>query len=127
MTTTRLAAPPPLPWLLAALSRPHRGLTLGLGAVALLLGSLAQAQTLTYGPILGRGLTPDRMIIKWGTDADSDPTSVFYRPRGSLRPFLQIDGSFARDHEVWLADLLPGQSYEYFVTSGAARSAPTRG
>lgn len=120
MTPTRPAAPVlSARWLLTPWARP----LLGCAAVLLLTG-LAQAQSLTYGPLLGRGLTPDRMIVKWGTAADNDPTSLFVRPRGSARPFLQIDGAAARDHEVWIAGLVPGQSYEYFVRSGAARSAP---
>lgn len=81
----------------------------------------AAAETITYGPILGRGQTPDRMIVRWGTQGASDPTTLRYRRKGD-GTFLAVTGGAARDHEVIVKGLSLGTQYEYQVESGTAMS-----
>ena len=69
---------------------------------------MAAAQTLTYGPILGRGQTGDQMIVRWGTSATSDATSVVVRKQGDSA-WLTVAGAAARDHEVILTGLELGK------------------
>jgi hypothetical protein len=83
---------------------------------ALLAAAPAAAQSLTYGPLLGRGHTPDQSIVRWGTGAATDATSVAYRKKGAAMWQLQSGGA-ARDHEVILTGLAPGETYEYEVRS----------
>lgn len=83
---------------------------------SLLAGPSASAQSLTYGPILGRGHTPDQSIVRWGTGAATDATSLAYRKKGAAMWQLQSAGA-ARDHEVVLTGLAPGETYEYEVRS----------
>lgn len=87
--------------------------SLALGA---LCPAVAAAQTLTYGPILGRGQTGDQMIVRWGTSATSDATSVVVRKQGDSA-WLTVAGAAARDHEVILTGLELGKVYEYEVRS----------
>jgi hypothetical protein len=87
------------------------------------LSSVASAQSISYGPILGRGVTPDQMIVKWGTGSAADSTSVSYRPKGSTAPFTTVTGAAAKDHEVVLTGLTLDSQFEYYVSSGAAKSA----
>lgn len=87
----------------------------------LALGSSAIAQTITYGPILGRGVTPDRMIVRWGTTKYDDTTKLYVRPQGA--EFFTIQAGFsARDHQVELQNLSLDRVYEYYVESGETRS-----
>src|SRR5204862_13892 len=73
----------------------------------------------------GRGATPDKMIVKWGTDGNADPGSVSFRLKGTQK-MTTVSGPAARDHEVVLSGLGLDTLYEYSVTSGAAQS-PTFG
>jgi hypothetical protein len=96
--------------------------------VSVLFGTLgfaanAGAQTISYGPIIGRGITPDKMIVKWGTGAAGDPGTLSYRPKGSAAAFTTVNASTAKDHEVVIAGLGVDAQYEYFVQSGTAKSA----
>lgn len=84
----------------------------------------AAAQTMVFGPILGRGLTPDQMIVRWGTADAADGTTVYYRPRGT-GTFQMAQGAAGQDHEIVLSGLRPGTTYEYAVRSGVTQS-PTR-
>jgi hypothetical protein len=95
-----------------------------LSVVALVaLAATAHAQNLTYGPIVGRGATPDQMIVRWGTDASTGPSSLAVRVLGS-GAFVPVDGSEtdggggAFDHETTLTGLALDTSYEYEVTVG---------
>lgn len=83
--------------------------------------TLAAAETITYGPMLARGPTPDTMIVRWGTMGNSDPGVVSWRKKGDTS-FATANGSAARDHEVVLSGLTPGTDFEYSVTSGSASS-----
>ena len=89
-------------------------------AVILLCAAGAEAQQMTYGPILGRGRMGSEMIVKWGTLA-SEATTVSWREKGTST-FTSTQGTNARDHEVVLGGLAPGKAYEYFVESGSAKS-----
>lgn len=84
------------------------------------LGS-ASAETLTYGPFLARGVTPDTMIVRWGTTGAGDPTTLRLRQKGQTAFMLQA-GTAARDHEVLVSGLKASTIYEYSVESGTARS-----
>ena len=97
----------------------RRGAVFFAGAVlaaSLFTGQTASAQALTYGPILGRGYTPDQTIVRWGTGGAADATTVAYRVKGAMTWQLQT-GAAARDHEVILTGLTAGQTYEYEVRS----------
>lgn len=85
------------------------------------LGS-ATAETMTYGPFLARGLTPDTMIVRWGTKGATDPTRLKLRQKGQTT-FAMTTGAAARDHEVIVTGLKPSTIYEYSVESGTASSA----
>src|SRR5205823_1163714 len=85
--------------------------------------SLAFAQSLTYGPILGRGVTGDRMIVKWGSGSATDPTAVQLRKKGATA-FSTVNGAAAADHEVELSGLAVDTEYEYQV-AGATHSFTT--
>lgn len=97
------------------------------GTALALLGGLglctvARAETITYGPMLTRGATPDRMIVTWGTQGKSDPGQVAFRKKGDTA-FTMATGGSARDHQVVLTGLATGSEYEYSVKSGSAASA----
>ena len=57
--------------------------TIGVCLGVLTSGGVAWSQSITYGPILGRGVTADQMIVKWGTGATNDPTSAAFRVKGA--------------------------------------------
>jgi MYXO-CTERM domain-containing protein len=99
----------------------YRMVAIGLVFCSLFRGPAARAQTLTYGPILGRGVTPDHMIVKWGTAAQGDPSQISYRVKGAAT-FQTLPFAAARDHEGVLTGLTLGTTYEYYVTSGKAKS-----
>lgn len=91
-------------------------------AVALALPSVACAETFTFGPIIGRGLKPDTMIVKWGTDTSGTASTVYLRKKGDTA-FTTVAASTGRDHEAWLKSLAAGTVYEYYVETGAQKSA----
>jgi 3',5'-cyclic AMP phosphodiesterase CpdA len=104
----------------------HRSLllawTAGFSLALLLVGpSCAAAETLTYGPFLSRGVTPDSMIVRWGTAGMADPTTVKVRRKGET-VFAMQAGAPARDHEIVLRGLQPSTVYEYAVESGTVLS-----
>ena len=55
-----------------------------LAVVGLATPSANAAPVLTYGPIIARGATPDKMIVHWGTDsaAANNVATVSYRTQG---------------------------------------------
>ncbi len=82
----------------------------------------ANAQNLTYGPIVGRGATPDQVIVRWGTDASTGTSSLALRVLGS-GAFVPVagsetGGSGAFDHATTLTGLTLDTRYEYQVTVG---------
>jgi MYXO-CTERM domain-containing protein len=85
-------------------------------AASLLTADLAAAQSLTYGPILGRGYTPDQMLVHWGTGSANDATAVAYRKKGDSN-WQMVSGAATRDHELTLGGLTAGTTYEYEVRS----------
>lgn len=91
------------------------------GLVLFALPALGVAETLTYGPMLVRGATPDTMIVRWGTQGNTDPSQVSLRKKGDAT-FAMISGAAARDHEVFLSGLSLGTEYEYAIKSGSASS-----
>lgn len=93
-----------------------------MGALTLAGPSCATAETLTYGPFLSRGRTPDSMIVRWGTAGMADPTTVKVRKKGDTAYMMQA-GSPARDHEIVLGGLRPSTVYEYTVESGTVLSS----
>lgn len=95
---------------------------LAVGASLIACAPSAYSQTITYGPIIGRGLTGDSMIVKWGTQNAADSTQVSFKAKGAAS-YSVVVGSAAKDHEVVIKGLAPGQVYEYFVTSGMKSSA----
>lgn len=82
----------------------------------------AVAETITYGPMLVRGATADTMIVRWGTQGNSDPGEVAFRKKGDAA-FTMTPGGSARDHEVVMKGLTTSTEYEYSVKSGTASSA----
>jgi hypothetical protein len=84
----------------------------GLVFTAFLVGVLAPAdgwaQQISYGPIIGRGVIPDKMIVKWGTGSASDGTQVSWRKKGDAT-FQVATGTASRDHEftTWPAPGAP--------------------
>lgn len=86
------------------------------------LPQLAAAETITYGPMLVRGATPDTMIVRWGTQGASDPGLVSFRKKGDVS-FNMVSGGNSRDHEVLLKGLSVGTEYEYSIASGSATSS----
>lgn len=104
---------------IARAARPMRRQTLSacLLASALASAPLAAQAAFTYGPILGRGPTPDSMVVRWGTAA-SAPTELRYRRAGESA-FAAVSGPAGIDHEVVVTGLAPAATYEYVAASGA--------
>src|SRR5436190_9222194 len=102
------------------MNRPAR-IVMACSAILAGTASVASAQTFTYGPIIGRGATPDKMIVKWGTGVAGDTTAVSFRKKGAAT-FQTVTGSASRDHEVVLTGLTEGTAYEYYAASGATQS-----
>ncbi|MGZ6780933.1 MAG: metallophosphoesterase, partial [Mycobacterium sp.] len=105
--------------------RPLSGIAVAIG---LLFAAVAQAQTLTYGPIIGRGVTPDKMIVKWGTSS-SAPATLYYRPHGTtvyqtITATASCGHSPSCDYEADLTGLAVGASYDYYVSPGGAAASP---
>ena len=104
-----------------------------LAAVILILLSLAApradaAVTLTYGPIISRGATPDSMIIHWGTDstAANNNTTVSFRVKGTTSAQTATatrvciaDSAAKCDYEVTVPSLTVATEYEYAVAGNA--------
>lgn len=82
----------------------------------------AWSQTITYGPIIGRGVTADQMILKWGTGSAGDATAAGFRLKGA-GTFTAVTGTASKDHTVVLTGLSPDTQYEYYVNTGAKQSA----
>lgn len=95
---------------------------LAVGASLVACAPSAYSQTITYGPIIGRGFTGDSMIVRWGTQNAADSTQVSFKAKGAAS-YTVTTGSASKDHEVVIKGLAPGQVYEYFVTSGMKSSA----
>jgi 3',5'-cyclic AMP phosphodiesterase CpdA len=88
----------------------------------------ATAQSLSYGPVLGRGATADKMIVKWGTSSSGSNPQVSYRVHGATAyQTAAATSSCAHapscDYEVVLTGLSASSSYDYYVSTGAASSA----
>jgi acid phosphatase type 7 len=83
----------------------------------------AFAAPLTYGPILGRGVTGDRMLVKFGLPS-SQASSVYVRKSGA-GAFSSVAASESCahaprcDYEAELTGLDADASYEYYVAAGA--------
>lgn len=89
---------------------------------AVLVGGagIASAQTLTYGPIVGRGAMPDQLVVKWGTDASTGTAALSFRPL-STGNFATVRGTESKndagsfDHAATLTGLSLATEYEYRV------------
>lgn len=80
------------------------------------------AAEFTYGPILGRGATPDSIVIRWGT-AGSAPTELDFRTGGGAT--ITRTGAAGTDHEVVLEDLALSRTYDYVARSGGEQASAT--
>lgn len=80
-------------------------------------------ERLTYGPILGRGLHGDTMLVKWSTTPSPAPSRVHLRKKGEPA-FAAVPATAGREHEALLRDLAPGTVYEYYVETGPERTRP---
>ena len=74
----------------------------------------------TYGPLIARGVTADKMMVHWGSAATLTPT-VQYRPMGAAT-FQTVTGAGACsgsncDWEAVITGLSPGSAYEYQIPS----------
>src|SRR5262249_47930162 len=108
--------------------------TVGAALVVLGIGTFvsvarAQAPALSYGPIIGRGQTPDKMIIKWGTNAAVATPTISYRVTGAAAYQTatgtgKCPSANQCDNEVWLSGLSLGTQYDYATGSGAALGPP---
>ena len=102
------------------------GITIAL--VGLAAPAAHAAATLTYGPIISRGATPDKMIIHWGTDssAGNNNTTVTYRVKGSATSktatatrVCVADSGAKCDYEATIPALTVATEYEYSVAGNA--------
>jgi MYXO-CTERM domain-containing protein len=102
------------------------GITLAL--VGLAAPVAHAASTLTYGPIISRGTTGDKMIVHWGTDdvAGNNSVDVQYRVKGSATVLTatatrvcKADSAKKCDYEATLPALAVGTEYEYAVGGNA--------
>jgi MYXO-CTERM domain-containing protein len=86
------------------------------------------APTLTYGPIISRGATPDKMIIHWGTAANTDSPTVTYRVKGSATTQTATathactNSATNCDYEAIVPSLTAATEYEYAVAGNAVDS-----
>ncbi|HEX6837203.1 MAG TPA: fibronectin type III domain-containing protein, partial [Polyangia bacterium] len=72
----------------------------------------------TYGPIIARGVTADKMMVHWGSSATLTPT-VQYRPTGTAT-FQTVTGAGSCsgsncDWEAVITGLTPGAAYDYQI------------
>src|SRR4051794_5998900 len=77
----------------------------------------------TYGPIIARGVTGDKMMVHWGSAATLTPT-VQYRPMGTAT-FQTVTGAGKCsgsncDWEAVIPGLSAGAAYEYQVPTDTA-------
>lgn len=88
----------------------------------------AAAPTLSYGPILGRGATPDKMIVHWGTDstAANNVTTVQYRLHGAATAtsatatrVCSANSGANCDYEATLSGLAAASDYDYSIAGNA--------
>ena len=98
------------------------GITIALVGLAAAPARAAGA-TLTYGPIIARGATADKMMVHWGSSATLTPT-VQYRASGA-GAFQTVTGAGACsgancDWEAVIPGLSAGASYDYQVPTDAA-------
>ena len=95
--------------------------------VGLAAPNVNAAPTLTYGPILSRGATPDKMIIHWGTDnaAANNSTTVTYRVKGTATTLTATatrtctNNANNCDYEATVPSLTAATEYEYAVAGNA--------
>lgn len=105
----------------------HRQLSVITIALVGLAAPIANAAgTLTYGPIIARGVTGDKMMVHWGSSATLTPT-VQYRPAGTST-FQTVTGAGSCsgsncDWEAIIPGLNLGASYEYQVPTDATTHA----
>jgi uncharacterized membrane protein YgcG len=106
--------------------RQSLGITLAI--LGLVTPAAHAASTLTYGPIIARGATPDKMIVHWGTDSSqgNNNVTVTYRTKGSATSqtatatrVCKADSGSKCDYEVTLPSLATGTEYEYSVAGNA--------
>lgn len=91
--------------------------------LALTPPALAAAPSLTYGPLLARGVTPDQMIVRWGTTSSQQEPMLSYRTKGA-GSFTTATGSkycdsTNCDYEAILSGLSLSSQYEYAIGAGA--------
>ena len=106
------------------------GITLALVGLATPTANAASA--LTYGPIIARGATSDKMIVHWGTDsaAGNNNVTVSYRVKGtataqtaSATRVCKADSAAKCDYEATLPALTTATEYEYAVAGNAIDGA----
>ncbi|MGZ3428596.1 MAG: metallophosphoesterase family protein [Polyangia bacterium] len=89
------------------------------------------APALTYGPIISRGATPDKMIIHWGTDnaAANNSTTVTYRVKGTATTQTATatrtctNNANNCDYEATVPSLTAATEYEYAVAGNTVDGA----
>ena len=96
-----------------------RAVSLSFGLLLLLGAATASATSFTYGPIVGRGETGDKVIVKWGTSSSSATTLYYKAPADPT--WQTASGASSTDHEVTLTGLAASATYQYsFDASGAS-------
>jgi MYXO-CTERM domain-containing protein len=99
------------------------GITIALLGLAAPIANAAP--TLKYGPIISRGATPDKMIVHWGTGADTDSPTVTYRVKGTATTQTATavhscgNASTNCDYEATVPSLTEATEYEYAVAGNA--------
>jgi MYXO-CTERM domain-containing protein len=105
-----------------------QSLVIAIALAGAALPASALGATLTYGPILGRGATPDKMIVHWGTDstAGNNVVTVQYRPSGSTSAqtvnatrVCSANSGANCDYEATIGGLALASDYEYSVAGNA--------
>ena len=96
--------------------------------ILLLIPTVASADALSYGPVLGRGVTGDRMIVKWGlASSTSQSGQISYQPIGSSTPATASATPTCSggkcDYQVELSGLQTATQYQYTVSAGSATSS----
>src|SRR2546423_3718601 len=100
------------------------GITIAL--VGLSASVVNAAPTITYGPIISRGATPDKMLVHWGTNAQASggDLTVTYRVKGAAAMQTATAAGPAChgancDYEATISSLTPGTEYEYAIAGNA--------
>lgn len=109
----------------------HTGLDRLILLGILFLGGVAQAATITYGPVVapidppGGGL-PISARVFWRTDTSTSSNAAFAGP-GPSGPWTVsgTDAAVGTRHEVMLAGLTPGAAVYVYVVSDGVSSAAT--